>query len=123
MTTDEIINELSTALRHLLRDTTLKNGSEDDFSNLACQLILAVSKTIAIKPLLACDYADSSMRIFEIFTRWLRAHPDHVIRISTSSDRFQVAAINPKGMRLCFGESAQDACAQIAQTICFEEVS
>lgn len=66
--------------------------------------------------------AEAATRIFDILTRWMKTHPgcSYDTRMSATG-KFQVVVKEPEGTTLFFGESIQDAYAQAAQAISFNE--
>jgi hypothetical protein len=65
---------------------------------------------------------EAASRIFDILTKWMRLKPgrSYLTRISDSG-KFQIVVKTPKGTQLFFGDDLQDAYAQAAQTVSFNE--
>jgi len=128
----DMINELALGLRDTIQAipmSAFEADSEKAFMELARRLVTRLQKTIAIVPAPTkkekrrLAEAEAAARIFDIFTKWMRAnkHRTYTVRISHAG-RFQVSVESaPALTEVFFGESAQDAQAQAAQTIDFNE--
>ncbi len=126
---NKMVEDMAAGLREAIEATPtdqLERNPKSAFTDLACRLILGVSGTVSIKPIEAIrvSQTEAAARIFDVFTRWMEGHPErsYSVRVS-SSGKFQVAMKDSGSTQLFFGESAQDACAQAAQTLCLEEAS
>jgi len=128
---DDMIRELAAGLRDVIENTDtayLEKDPEEAFIDLACRLVFRVREKITVTPVPSAEertrirHADAAARIFDIFTEWMRANPEGAyVRLSASS-KFQTAIRTPEGTRVFFGETAQDAAAQAAQTLSYEAV-
>jgi len=131
MTLDDMTCELAAALRDAIEETDsayIDRDPEEAFTDLACRLILRLRGKLTVVPSptskerARVGYNEAAGRIFEIFTNWLRKHPEgsYETKISASG-KFQLILKSPGDTRLFFGESAQDACAQAAQALILEQ--
>ena len=131
MTLDDMACELAAALRDAIEDTDsayLARDPEEAFIDLACRLILRLRGKLTVvrsptSPERArVSQAEAAGRIFSILTDWMQKHPgcSYNTRISATG-KFQVIMETPNGTHLFFGESVQDAYAQAAQAINFNE--
>lgn len=130
---DDMTRELSAGLRDTIQETDisfLKREPEEAFIDLACRLIFRLRATLTIVPVpgpeerMRVTQAEAATRIFNIFTHWMLKNPgcSFATRISPTG-KFQIVVKTPQSTRLFFGETVQDAYAQAAQTICFDEVA
>jgi hypothetical protein len=134
MTPNDMIKELATELQSVIREldeTHLKQNPEEEFVDLAARLVLKLKqKAITIVPVpstaqqMDASRGDAASRIFDIFTTWLRKHPEcsYVTEISLSG-KFGIVVRTPGEKPRAFfqGETVQDAYAQAAQTFAFDE--
>lgn len=126
MTLDKMTCELAAYLRDAIEETDLaylETDPQDAFQDLACRLIFRLRATLTVVPAVnraKQAEAAAAARIFDIFTRWLRADPErsYDTRISASG-KFQLIVRAGNDTKLFFGGSVQDAYAQAAQTIDF----
>lgn len=131
MSLNDMTSELSAGLRDVIQETDiafLKREPEEAFIDLACRLIFRLRATLTIVPVpgpeerIRIAHTEAATRIFNIFTHWMLKNPgcSFATRISPTG-KFQVVVKTPKETRLFFGETVQDAYAQAAQTIGFDE--
>jgi hypothetical protein len=128
---DDMTRELAAGLRDVIEETDtgyLKRDPEDAFTDLACRLIFRLRAALTVVPVpgpeerVRVGQAEAATRVFNIFTHWMLKHPDGSIATKISpTGKFQVVVRTPQETRLFFGETVQDAYAQAAQTICFDE--
>lgn len=128
---DDMMKELALGLRDTVQAIPIAAFERDldqAFLDLACRLTYRLRKTLTVAPIPdrkeheRVAQAEAAARIFNIFTKWMKKHPNRsfTVRISPSS-KFQVVVSTSGITELFFGESVQDACAQAAQTIDFEK--
>lgn len=128
-TLDGMTRALAAGLRDVIEATStayLREDPEDAFIDLAARLIFRLREELTVVPIphaaerARIMQADAAARIFDIFTRWMKAHPgrSYETRISASG-KFQVVVKTKGGTQLFFGGDVQDAYAQAAQAIDF----
>jgi len=126
---DEMMREFAAGLKDVIEDTELaylERDPEEAFTDLTCRLIFRLRGRVTIVPAptntdrVRKAQMEAATRTLNIFTDWLRKHPEcsYTTRISASG-KFQFALKTPRGAHLFFGESVQDAYAQAAQAINF----
>jgi hypothetical protein len=128
---DNTMHELAAGLKDTIEATDeayLKEDPEGAFIDLASRFVLRISATLTVVPTPSLaetarvGRVEAAGRIFAIFTHWMLKHPEGSIATKISaSGKFQVVVKTPQETRLFFGETVQDAYAQAAQTICFDE--
>jgi hypothetical protein len=117
---DDTIRELAEALRDVLNDLPEPATTEDPqavFEDLASRFILRLSRgNLTVAP----KHHEAASRIFDIFTGWLRLHPNchYTVRFAPSG-KFELGLHTYRGVTTVRGEEVQDAHAQAAQTIQF----
>jgi hypothetical protein len=129
---DDKMRELAAGLKDVIEGTDegeLKRDPEATFVDLAFRLILRLQSTaltITTAPTrthqLKLDHDAAAARILDIFTTWMLKNPgcSYHTRVS-GSGKFQIVVNTLNSTRLFFGETVQDAYAQAAQTICFDD--
>ncbi len=131
MSLDEMTRELAAGLRDVINETdsdALKKDFEETFTDLACRFIFRLQvANLTIVPSTTAEririgQAEAATRIFNILTHWMLKNPgcSFTSKISASG-KFQVVVKTPQETRLFFGETVQDAYAQAAQTLSFDE--
>lgn len=131
MSLDDMTRELAAGLRDAIEETDLsylKRDPEEAFTDLACRLIFHMRATLTVVPVPGPEerarvaQAEAAARIFAILTKWMSASPgrSYSTRISPTG-KFQIVVKTPKGTELFFGGDIQDAYAQAAQTLSFDE--
>ena len=126
------MRELAAGLKDVIEGTdekALREDPEGTFVDLAFRLILRLQSTaltIAVAPTrahqLKLDHDAASARILDIFTQWMvKHHGSYETRVSPTG-KFQIVVKTPNSTRLFFGETVQDAYAQAAQTLSFDEI-
>jgi hypothetical protein len=124
MSPADIIRKLALELRGALDDTpsdaTL--DPEEVYQDLACRLVLRLSRqNLTIMPGTDATMSAAAVRIFDIFTEWLKGHPErHFVTGKNPSGKFEVI-VRERGETKAFfqGESIQDAYGQATQVISF----
>lgn len=131
MNLDAQVRELAAGLRDAIRETPdsyLKENPEDAYVDLACRVLFRLAGKLTILPtdqitVLRARYSrsDAALRILDIFTRWLREHPECTYSTTIgASGKVELTFKTRDEVRAFFrGESVQDAYAQAAQTIDF----
>lgn len=123
MSPDNIIRELASELRDVIReypDIYLDEDPEDLFVDLACRLVVRLSrKEITVIPSPRFGHDEAARRIFEIFTRWLNERSECAYTVQRGPSGFELLVKTPKETLIFRGDSVQDASAQAAQTINF----
>lgn len=131
MSLDDMTRELAAGLKDAIDEIDLeclKRDPEEAFVDLACRLIFRLRASLTVVPVpsreeqIRIAHIEGAGRVFNIFTHWMLKNPgcSFATRISPSG-KFQVVVKTPKETRLFFGETVQDAYAQAAQTINFDE--
>lgn len=132
MSLSDMTGELASGLRDTIQETDiafLKREPEEAFIDLACRLIFRLRASLTVVPApspeerVRAAQSEAATRVFNIFTHWMLKHPgcSFATRISPSG-KFQVVVKTPNETRLFFGETVQDAYAQAAQTLSFDEM-
>lgn len=132
MSLDDMTREVAAGLRDVINETDeayLKKDPEDAYIDLACRLIVRLQKasltvvpTPHLKEHIRISQAEAATRTFNILTHWMLFHPGCSLTTKISaSGKFQVVVKKPQETRLFFGETVQDAYAQAAQTLSFDE--
>lgn len=137
MTLDDMMALITVSLRDAIWDmpeARLEDAPEDVYRDLAARFILKLARQeLTIVPAVPLEVARqaeiaraqgaAAARIFEIFTTWLNAHRDCRFVTSTSpSGAFEIIMRSDKQTFGYFcGGSIQDAYAQAAQTVSFNE--
>lgn len=123
MNLPDLTQELAAALRDVIQDTDdscAESDPETTYEDLAARLILRLSnRLLTVAPV----HHTAAARILDIFTGWMkRMHGGRVEIEASESKGFRVLLDAQGWSRRCFyGESAQDAYAQAAQTIHLDE--
>ena len=129
MTPNTLIKELATELGTVIKnidEAHLRENAEEELVDMAARLVLALKKkAITITPVssreaeIAESYGAAAVRIFDVFTGWLRTHSTFCVALDTSTTGKFGVALRSGMTPLAFfqGETVQDACAQAAQTI------
>ena len=131
MSLDDMTRELAAGLRDVIEETDsayLERDPEEAFTDLAYRLIVRLQASLTVVPTMSAirlGKLEAASRIFAILTKWMRAQSgrSYDTRISESG-KFQIVLKTPDAcqrIRLFFGDDLQDAYAQAAQTICFDE--
>lgn len=130
MSLDDMTRELAAGLRDVIQETDsayLKKDPEEAFVDLACRLVLRLQATLTVVPAgpeerIRLAHLEASARIFTTLGKWMRARPmrSYLTRVSDSG-KFQIVVKTPKGTQLFFGDDLQDAYAQAAQTLDFND--
>jgi hypothetical protein len=131
MSLDDMTREIAAGLRDVINETdsdALKKDFEETFIDLACRLVFRLQvANLTIVPSNTAERirigrAEAATRIFNILTHWMLKNPEcsFITKISATG-KFQVVVKTPKETRLFFGETVQDAYAQAAQTLSFDE--
>lgn len=131
MSLDDMTGELAAGLKDAIQEIdidALKRDPEEAFIDLACRLIFRLRASLTVVPVpsreeqIRIAQTEAATRVFNIFTHWMLKNPgcSFATRISPTG-KFQVVVKTPKETRLFFGETVQDAYAQAAQTISFDE--
>jgi len=126
----EVLEELAASLRDVIHEVeaTPETDPEKAYLDFAARLVRRVRHTLAITPLspeerFRAGQGAAAVRILDILTRWTKAHPDE--RFVTgigASGRIEITFLDRDETRGYFqGISVQDAYAQAAQTIDFNE--
>jgi hypothetical protein len=131
MSLEDMVSELAAGVRFAIEGTDeryLKEDPEGAFTDLACRLIRRLGSKLTIVPVpsreeqIRTAQAAAATRIFDIFTRRMLDRPGCSIDTRMSATgTFQVVVKTPSGTKLHFGESLQDAYAQAAQTLSFDD--
>jgi hypothetical protein len=128
---DKQLHALAAGLRDVIQETSdsyLKERPEDAYVDLACRLILRLRETLTILPVAQVAAArirdgqlEAASRIFDIFTRWMREHPEwsYATKICASGKVELTFKVHHETRAFFQGESIQDAYAQAAQVIDF----
>lgn len=128
---DDMTRELALGLRDAIEETDsdyLKRDPEEAFVDLAARLIYQLRAKLTVVPVpspeervqAALDAA--AARTLSILTDWIRKHPECSYDTRKSpSGKFQIVLKTPRGVQLFFGDDIQDAYAQMAQTVHFNE--
>lgn len=135
MSLDDMTRELAAGLKDAIDEIDLeclKRDPEEAFVDLACRLIFRLRAALTIVPApnpeerIRVAQSEAATRTFNIFTHWMLKHPgaSYDTRMSDSG-KFQIVVKTPDAcqrIRLFFGETVQDAYAQAAQTLSFDDV-
>lgn len=133
MTPDAMIREIAAELGSVLRgldEGHLRESPEDELVDLAARLVLKLNrKAITVTPIpsraerIRRGEGEAAQRIFEILTAWMNKHPEcSFVTEKGLSGKFGIVVRTPGATQAFFqGESIQDAYAQAAQAISFEE--
>lgn len=130
-TADDVIRELAAGLRDLIREAPmayLESDPENAFVDLASRFVFRLREKLTFVPAsqsVRNEEAEAALRILNIFTQWMIEHPDHGFStVRESSGKFSVSVMATPKLKAYFqGGSVQDAYAQMAQTIVFNEGS
>ena len=133
MTPDALIQALASELKDVLRtldEDHLRENHEEELVNLAARLVLKLNrKAITIIPIpsraerIQRGEAEAAQRIFDVLSTWMNKHPEcSLVTEKGISGKFGIVVRTPGATQAFFqGESIQDAYAQAAQAISFEE--
>ena len=133
MSPDTLIKELATELGNVMRtldEAHLRQNYEEELIDVAARLVLKLkSRNITIAPVttraekIERDCEKAAARIFDIFGGWMQTHPTYCVVIDKDTTGKPGVALRSGMTPLAFfqGETVQDACAQAAQTILFNE--
>lgn len=121
-----MMSELAVSLRDVLQETDetyIEQDPEDAFVDLASRLVLRLSRKLTFVPAFQSSQNAAAFRLLDILTRWVQEGSGdrfYVTRIDPQSQKIEIVAMSPRGVEAFFrGECAQDAYAQMAQTIEF----
>jgi hypothetical protein len=128
---DDMARELAAGLRDVIEETdmsALKRDPEEAFVDLACRLVFRLRSTLTVMPIptaeerIQTSLDAAATRTLSILTKWMRENLacSYDTRKSASG-KFQIIMTTSRGVQLFFGDDLQDAYAQAAQTVSFNE--
>jgi len=134
MNPDEMMNEITAALRDAIWETPdashLEDSPEDVYQDLAARLIvklmqhsLTITGVLSREDEIERKRGEAASRILGIFSNWLTGHPErHFVTGVDRSGKFEIIVRTAGQTDGYFrGETVQDAYAQAAQTISFSD--
>lgn len=133
MTPDAMLQELANELKDVIRnldEAHLRKNPEEEFVELAARLLIKLNRkalTLTQVPSTAeqaeSEKGKAAQRIFDIFTAWMRRHPERSYEtVFGSSGKFEIVMRGEdKALAFFQGESIQDAYAQAATALSFNE--
>lgn len=127
---DVMVRELAGSLRDAIDDTDLadlEKNPEDAYIDLACRLILQMREKLTIVPVpsredqINLENAAAAVRTFDTLTQWMKRDGGSYDTRMSPSGTVQMVMKAPTATKIFFGETVQDAYAQAAQAISFND--